>query len=705
MQAALRVVLYCPDTHVEYDGHTPEQRGLGGGKTAQIRLCSSFASLGHEVTFFGNPREPGTFDGVVYRPFSDAGEVDCDLFIASTTGGDLDLGSVAKLEVRSPHRVVWAHGALRAAALSAFDWDYLYVPSNHMRDLAKSRWSIDPQRIFVAYNGFEEDYFAVPETGSDPPRDPHACVYLGYPTKGLGHAREVIRRLRDVDPRFHLDVIGGYGLRSSDGPEIPEEPGLRFRGLLGQRELARELRSYSYCIALQEKQEPFGIVVIEAQRAGLVVVASSVGAFPELIRDGINGFLVDPPAGTEASYREAVEIISQLTGEPEVVASVSRQASACPWTWDRAARTWLDHREMAVSGDTASAGPWSAIYRCPACRGSLAELADGLHCAGCGRFFATVGQVVSFQNESGGYSELARRRFLRLLARAASSPWREAVTTELAGGSGFLPQYILDESRSDIALVPGLEEGSTVLDLGTGYGTVAGGFARRHRVFALDNDLPRLAFCEERFRQDGLSVELVHGNGARLPFEDALFDLVLMIGVLEWAGAWEDDGDPSEQQLLFLKESARVLKPGGIVLIGIENSLGFEYLLGRPDDHTGIPHITYLERDEADRRSLELKGKPYRVRTHSRTQYAELLEKAGLKAEQFYWAYPDYRLWSALIPLETDAPSRHFLRRLSMLNREDATNRSLLALRTAAAQTGAIADFVGSYVIVARREP
>ena len=42
--------------------------------------------------------------------------------------------------------------------------------------------------------------------------------------------------------------------------------------------------------------EPFGLVAIEAMACGTPVVARRTGALPEIVRDGIDGFLGDDPA-------------------------------------------------------------------------------------------------------------------------------------------------------------------------------------------------------------------------------------------------------------------------------------------------------------------------------------------------------------------------------------------------------------------------
>jgi glycosyltransferase involved in cell wall biosynthesis len=42
------------------------------------------------------------------------------------------------------------------------------------------------------------------------------------------------------------------------------------------------------------RSEAFGLVVIESMAVGTPAVASAVGGIPEIIRDGVDGFLVPP---------------------------------------------------------------------------------------------------------------------------------------------------------------------------------------------------------------------------------------------------------------------------------------------------------------------------------------------------------------------------------------------------------------------------
>jgi SAM-dependent methyltransferase len=106
-----------------------------------------------------------------------------------------------------------------------------------------------------------------------------------------------------------------------------------------------------------------------------------------------------------------------------------------------------------------------------------------------------------------------------------------------------------------IAPVPG----SLLLDVACGEGTLVA-FARRRGVVAVGLDLAAEAVMRARARTG--SADFLVGNGERLPFADAAFDIVTCIGSLEHFL------DPSSGA----REIARVLRQNGRAYILLPNT-------------------------------------------------------------------------------------------------------------------------------------
>jgi len=691
-----KVVLFSPDRHVTYDGATPDERGIGGGITARVRLLRALAALGHEVTAYVNCEHPGIYDGVRYLHFSTAESIDADVFITITTGGDLDLRPVCSIPVQARLKIVWIHGVAKPKHLEDIDADFIYVSSNFLRNIAVSSWGITPDKLFVSYNGLEQNYFVSPDIQLGG-RNPYGLVYVGHPSKGLQAAISVFEELRLADERFQLDIFGGAEIWGQVPQSITFPPGVNFRGLVGQRLLARELFKYNFGLFLQSIPEEFGIAVQECKRAGVIVIASDVGAFPELIKHGYDGFLVKGDPNSSETRDKVVKLIFELLSQPEYMEFVRNNAQSISWDWNLVARTWVNHWDLVLNGINPLEIPDAdgPRYCCPSCQTTVVRFPDGYRCLKCAYYYPIINGIPSFSLEAGAYSEIFEPDFRALVARVYKSSWRQAVTTTLGEKSEFLVNYILDESRGYFHYLFELSPEAVVLDLGAGFGTISCAIGRHCRVVALDNHLMRLAFLAERCRQEKLSnVIVVHGDALQLPFDSEQFDLITVIGVLEWAGTWRDEGEPEQWQLRLLQETYRVLKPGGYLIIGIENRYGAKYLLGEPDDHTGIRNITYLPREEADLLSIATRGVSYRVRTHSRADYEEILRAVGFRVVSFYAPYPDYRTWSALIPLDDSNILRFYLESV------EPERNPALDLQRIAARLGVGRDFVDSFFIV-----
>jgi L-malate glycosyltransferase len=90
-------------------------------------------------------------------------------------------------------------------------------------------------------------------------------------------------------------------LMVGDGPErgnaecIARNSGIEEKvHFLGKQDAIEELISISDLLLLPSETESFGLVALEAMACKVPVVASRVGGLPEVVTDGIEGYLVEP---------------------------------------------------------------------------------------------------------------------------------------------------------------------------------------------------------------------------------------------------------------------------------------------------------------------------------------------------------------------------------------------------------------------------
>ena len=118
----------------------------------------------------------------------------------------------------------------------------------------------------------------------------------------------------------------------------------------------------------------------------------------------------------------------------------------------------------------------------------------------------------------------------------------------------------------------GLTDGSRVLEVGCGTGRFAVALASRgFHVDAIDASPGMVRATEERARQEGLDAVLRcrQADVQRLDFDKEKYQLVIALGVVPWVP------DPSGA----VREMARVLAPGGHLLLSADNRQRLTYLL------------------------------------------------------------------------------------------------------------------------------
>ena len=267
------------------------------------------------------------------------------------------------------------------------------------------------------------------------------------------------------------------------------------------------------------------------------------------------------------------------------------------------------------------------------------------------------------QPRPGGFQDTPAADLRALVAEVEGGrAWRDAVDARYRAQQPWLHRIITDPRRTAFfgsVLPPGA---GPALDIGAGWGQIARALAARRPVTALEPVAERMAFIRAAARQDGLAgrMAFVEADYLDVAFS-AAFEIITAIGVLEWAGAFQQQADPRERQRRFLDKTRRELAPGGVLVIGIENRIGLKYLLGCPDDHLGVAGIGCLDADLARRRWHAARGEDLPAFTYSLTELDALLRAAGYTRIEFFGAFPDYKLPDRIVTLGADD---HALNRL-----------------------------------------
>jgi glycosyltransferase involved in cell wall biosynthesis len=162
------------------------------------------------------------------------------------------------------------------------------------------------------------------------PDDP-LLLYIGR----LSAEKEIdrIKPVLEAIPNARLALVGDGPYRTELEAHFADTP-TNFVGYLAGEDLASAYASADAFI-FPSRTETLGLVLLEAMAAGCPVVAANSGGIPDIVTDGVNGYLFDPKDDLGAI--KATQKLLQASGERETLRH-NAVAEAEKWGWAAATR-------------------------------------------------------------------------------------------------------------------------------------------------------------------------------------------------------------------------------------------------------------------------------------------------------------------------------------------------------------------------------
>jgi glycosyltransferase involved in cell wall biosynthesis len=227
------------------------------------------------------------------------------------------------------------------------DASLVFTRSAHVSRSLIDRYGCAPERTVCVGAGSNAQ---VPPRTAERAADGQDILFVGvdWERKGGPELAAAFAKVRARHPRATLTIVGCQPALSG--------PGVRVLGRRPVEEIHLDYqRADLFC--LPTRREPFGVAFVEALHHGLPIVATRIGAVPDLVEHGVNGLLVEP--GDVDALASALDL---LLGDPALrrtMGDAGERRARDRYTWSAVAQ----HIAASVASVVRVSPPRSESWR------------------------------------------------------------------------------------------------------------------------------------------------------------------------------------------------------------------------------------------------------------------------------------------------------------------------------------------------------
>jgi glycosyltransferase involved in cell wall biosynthesis len=331
------IIVVCPDTNIKLWATRTRDAAIGGGKSAILQLAKAWARAGSDVTIAGRLVIEERAEGITLVNIERvSGSFDVGIYVTGSLQ-HFDVEGIALVDSRI--RLLWINSPNQIAPPPGRLPDLYVAPARFLARRAIDEWGFAADRVVVIPG---ESAMASPARDGAT-RDPLSVVYASHPFKGLGHAVELVSRVRPDYPELRLDVYGsaalwGDDLTSADASGYPEW--VSIKGGVAQEDVAQAMASHGVMLYITTWRDGFSLATAEALAGGVIVIATDHGANAEFIRHGWNGFLVSVNERHEPDLDQAERLLRHYLARPGALEDMRKRAADSVPSWDEQAAQW-----------------------------------------------------------------------------------------------------------------------------------------------------------------------------------------------------------------------------------------------------------------------------------------------------------------------------------------------------------------------------